>query len=301
MSFRKSTRRWAALAVVAVVGVTGGSVTAVGPAAAAVSGLEAVSATLVASNDPVQTVTVTCPSGTELVSAAGSVYGGTGDVAIDDVFPDVARNRVTVTAMATDPPYATAWRPTAVAYCADDMPGLEWVDVRSAYDPQDKSVTATCPSNKKLVGTGWSTEDAMGNVLITGVVPKNGDTTHAADSVTVIAFEEAAFGDAWGVTAFAACATELTGQRVASTNTGHDSVDPKLIGVACDPGEVATGGAGSILAGPAAIGNVLVDDLLPNNLDTGNPPTSTNVAGYVEDSPPGDLWTLRVFTLCADG
>ncbi|GIJ56483.1 hypothetical protein Vau01_039990 [Virgisporangium aurantiacum] len=266
------------------------------------SGLQAVSATLAASTDPVQTVTVTCPSGTELVSAAGSITGALGNATIDDAFPDVARNRVTVTAMVTDPPYATAWRPTAVAYCADDMPGLEWVDARSPYDPRDKAATATCPSNKKLVGTGWSTEDAMGNVLVTGVVPKNGDTTHAADSVTVSAYEESAFvDDAWGVTAFAACATPLTGQRVAVTSTGFDAVDPKLIGVACDPGEVATGGGVSLLAGPAAIGNVVVDDLLPSNLDSGNPPTATNLAAYVEDSPPGDNWTLKVFTLCADG
>ena len=55
-----------------------------------------------------------------------------------------------------------------------------------------------------------------------------------------------------------------------------------------------------MITGPAGIGNFLVDDLLPTNLDTGNPPNATNLAAYEEDTPPGDLWTLKVFTLCAD-
>jgi hypothetical protein len=298
-------RRWAAIVVAALTGLTGGSIAAVapvavGPAAAAVPGLVAVDATLASSIDPVQSVTVSCPGNKKLISAGGYITGGVGAVTIDDIYPNPAENSVTVTGMETDPPFGVAWRPTAVATCADDVPGLEWVDARSPYNSVDKSVTATCPSGKKLVGVGATAEDAGGNVLITGITPKNGGPGVAADSVTVTAHEEAPFSDSWLVSAFAACADPLAGQEVVATATGHDSADPKAFSAGCDNGQVATGGSAAILASPAAIGNVLIDDLNPNNVGSGTAPTMTSATAYVEDSPAGATWTLKLYSLCAD-
>jgi hypothetical protein len=291
-------RRWTALTAAVVIGATGGAVAVVGPAAAAVPGLEAVSATLVASIDQVQSVTVSCPPGKQLISAGGYITGGAGAVTMDDLYPDPSANTVTVTGVVTDPLYGNPWRPTAVAYCANFITDLEWIDVRSPYDSANKFVTATCPSGKFLVGAGWSTEDAGGNVLVTGLVPKNGGSNVGADSVTVSAAEEAAFSDSWLITAFASCAN-LAGQNVVSTNTGHDSTDPKNLDIGCNSGDVATGGGASVISGSANVGDMLFDDMVPNNVDTGTAPTENTVDAYAEDSP-GFYWTLKAYVLCAD-
>lgn len=137
-------RRWAALAVAVVAGLGGGLLTGASPAAASVPGLEAVDATLVASSNRSQSVTVDCPPGTKLINAGGYITGGAGSVAMDDIFPDPATDSVTVTGKETDA-YAANWRPTAVATCAPALPGLVWIQATSLNNSSNKFATADCP------------------------------------------------------------------------------------------------------------------------------------------------------------
>jgi hypothetical protein len=188
-----------------------------------------------------------------------------------------------------------------VAYCSQPLAGLVWVEAQSAYDSVDKSATATCPAGKKLVGNGASVHNGYGEVLLTGIVPKNGGEEVAADSVTAVASEEAPYGSPWRVVAFAACANALPGQEVEFGASGHDSTDPKFgITATCDGTKVATGGGAAILASPGGIGNVVLDDLYPNNLNTGSAPTMAFGSAYGEDTPVGATWSLKMFALCAD-
>jgi hypothetical protein len=295
------TRRGAALVFAVLAGVGGGSVATAGPAAAAVPGLSAVSVSGTPSTDPRQSVTVTCPGNTVLISAAGYLTGAVGAATVDDIFPDPAARSVTVTGSVTDPPFAGSWSPTAVAYCSDPLPGLVWVEEQSAYNSVDKSVTATCPVGKKLVGNGASVHNGYGEVLLTGIVPKNGGAGVAADSVTVVASEEAPYASPWLVVAYAACANQLLGQEVSFGASAHDSTDPKAgITATCQGSKVATGGGAALIVSPGGIGNVVLDDLYPNNLNTGSAPTMTIASAYGEDTPVGASWTLKLFALCAD-
>jgi hypothetical protein len=173
-----------ALAIVAALG--GGLLADVAPAAAALPGLEVVSATIPATNSQSQSVTVSCPAGTKLISAAGFITGGFGSVAMDEIYPDAVNDSVQVTAKETDP-YGGNWHPTAVATCSPPIPGLTWVSQVSPANAADKSATATCPANTKLVGTGGSLRNGFGEVVITSIAPQNGGAGVPADSVTVAA------------------------------------------------------------------------------------------------------------------
>jgi hypothetical protein len=292
-------RCWRA-ALVAVAAVAGGLV-APGSAAAAVPGLEAVDATLVASSKKSQSVTVQCPPNKVLINASGYITGGVGAVTLDDIFPDPTTQSVTVTGKETDP-YAGNWRPTAVATCSDPLPGLVWEDETSLRSSSDKSVTVECPDETVLVGTGATVQDGSGEVLITSIAPQNGGPSVPADAVTVVASEDGAYNPTWIVTAFAACVgPPLPGQEVIRTaSPAHDSTSPKSLSSAtCDAGDVATGTGVGLIVDPAILGEVVIDDVFPNNVGSGAAPTSTTLYAAEEDAT-GLSWTLVGYALCAD-
>jgi hypothetical protein len=304
---RVPPRRRAAMLVAVVAVLGGGLLTSAIPAAAAVPGLESVSATLVASANQSQSVTVNCPPGKELISAGGYITGGLGSVAMDDVFPNEATDSVTVTGKETDP-YGGAWRPTAVATCAPALPGLEWIQAQSPNDSSDKSVEASCPAGKTLVGIGYTIENGFGEVVVKSIAPQSalgGGGGPAATSVIVEAVEEGPgnYAPAWTLNAFAGCADPLAGQNVIKAQTPMDSTDPKPLSAVCPLGQVATGVAGSSgVTDPADKGNTVIDDMVPNNVDTGIAPTQANGFAFVEDPFVGafNSWALIMYALCAD-
>lgn len=87
--------------------------------------------------------------------------------------------------------------------------GLERVETESAENSSSpKQVTASCPSGKVLVGTGFDifggksgdAPNAQTDVVMDFVIP-------GSSSVTVAAYEEVGTADAWRVKAIAICAT----------------------------------------------------------------------------------------------
>jgi hypothetical protein len=298
---RVPPRRRAAMVVAAVAVLGGGLLTSASPAAAAVPGLEAVSATLVASSNPGQSVTVSCPPGKKLISAGGYITGGLGSVAMDDIFPNQATDSVTVTGKETDP-YASSWRPTAVATCAPALPGLEWIQAQSPNNSSDKDVEASCPAGKQLVGSGYTIENGSGEVLVKTDAPQSalgGGGGPAATSIIVGAIEEgpANYAPAWTLNAFAGCADPLAGQNVIQAfSTPFDSTSPKAVSAVCPAGQVATGVAG---AGGGVGAVVVMDDAVPNNVDAGIAPTQANGYAFEED-PTNSPWHLVMYALCAD-
>jgi hypothetical protein len=298
---RVPRRRWAALTVAVVTGLGAAVLAGVGPAAAAVPGLEAVDNTLAATSNRSQSVTVSCPAGKKLINASGYITGGAGSVAMDDIFPDPATDSVTVTGKEVDN-YAAAWRPTAVATCAPALPGLVWVQATSASTSSDKSVNAACPAGKQLLGSGATILNGFGEVILDSIVPQTaagGGGGAAAISVTVSAEEEAGYTPSWTLTAFASCANALPGQTVVRVSTPFDNSDPKALNAVCPAGQVATGGGAGLVTDPAGQGNLVIDDMFPNNVGAGIAPTQTTGYAYVEDAFAGS-WELLMYSLCAD-
>ena len=87
--------------------------------------------------------------------------------------------------------------------------GLQRIEESSAENSDSpKQVTASCPSSKVLVGTGFdvfggksgTSPNALNDVMMDFVIP-------GSTSVTVAAYEDEATSANWRVTAFAICAT----------------------------------------------------------------------------------------------
>ncbi|WP_157979820.1 hypothetical protein [Kribbella monticola] len=148
-------------------------------------------------------VTVSCPAGTFTTGAAASTSDG-GRLVLDDAIPSADLTKVTVDVFESQAGRADDWSAIASARCGDALPGLERVAATSPTDSAtDKSVTATCPAGKKVVGTGHELTNAKGQVLLDDVVPSE-DLT----SVRAEAFEDQdGTTAAWSLTAYAVCAT----------------------------------------------------------------------------------------------
>ncbi len=155
--------RLAAAVVLAGVGVAA----LAGSSVAVVSGAQIVSATSVRDTADAKSATATCPPAQRVI--------GTGvDVGI--------------------------WAITARAVCANRLPDQRIVAATSPPSSANKSVTATCPQGKRIVGTGARIKGGGGQVGLDDVVP-------SATSVTAVAREDDdRTARNWALTAYAICA-----------------------------------------------------------------------------------------------
>lgn len=154
-----------------------------------------------------KSITATCPAGTVLTGGGGDVSGwgggGQGDVILDDVVPRADLQQLTVSGYEDQDGAPLAWDLIAGARCGAPLPGQQRIAATSATDSiSPKSVTATCPSGQRVIGTGHELTNARGQVLLDDVVPNA-----ALTSVRVEAFEDQdGTTNTWSVTAYAICA-----------------------------------------------------------------------------------------------
>jgi len=286
--------RWAAVLVLAM---SASAWWAPGPASAVplptITGVVKVEAPSPNNSAMAKSATVTCPTGKRLINAGGYIVGGGGNVGMDDIFPDLTANSVTVTGKETDS-LTTNWWVSAVATCADEPAGLELIWVESTVSSfYLKQATATCTGNKTLLGSGATIEGGAGEAILDAIAP-NGGAGIPATSVTVQAFESDPLADDWTASAFAICADPLRGQQRLSDSTAFDSANNGARAQCTD--QVATGTGAEIVG---VTGEVVIDNEYPIDGSATTAPTATTVYGQEEDATTGS-WYITAFALCAD-
>jgi hypothetical protein len=157
-----------------------------------------------------------CPAGKKLVGAGAEITGAAwGRVVLDEMSTNTALLGAAIKAEEQTPMPNSDWSLTAYAICADPPPGLEFSGAGTSLNSiAAKLATASCPSDKKLLGATGSiypggyyaigVQDAAGKVGMVQLGPLNPLT----QSVTVIAQEDqsATTGD-WTAGAGAICAS----------------------------------------------------------------------------------------------
>jgi len=170
------------------------------PASAAVPGLQDVSAVTATNSTSPKSVTATCPVGKRVVGTGAEITGGAGDVGIDDLRPSLTN----VLAMGDENHIAPAgnWSIRSYAICANPLPGLQIVSaVTASNSSSPKSVFATCPVGKRVLGTGAVITGGLGDVGLDDLRPSltnvlaTGDEDHTATTRN------------WSIRAYAVCAT----------------------------------------------------------------------------------------------
>lgn len=174
--------------------------------ASPLAGATRVEVSTVSNGTDIKSATARCPVGTQLTGASGLLTGAVGNVVMDDLRPNGnPPNGVTVTGDEIDP--ELSWSATAIALCANPLPGLERVTATSPSNSSNKSVTATCPAGKKLVGLGGEISGGLGEVVIDDYTPSELLTRATVTGSEAIDLDGAYAGN-WTVTAYAICATE---------------------------------------------------------------------------------------------
>jgi hypothetical protein len=258
-----------------------------GAASAAVPGL-----TLVTKTSPASSLNKSelafCPSGTSLTGAGGAIGGGNGEVTLDDVTPEgtfgsSAFGREDATG------FGSSWSVTASAICALPLPGVQLVSAFSASSSATKSVTATCPAGKLVVGAGAQLNtNATGGVTLDDVRPSTGLT-----SVTALGREMDGGTTAnWTITARAMCALPPAGlQRVEARSTPASFV-ANSVGATCPSGKKVLGGGAEINGG---LGRVVLKQMQPNG---------AILSGFVASAAETQAgqtgnWDIRSYAICA--
>lgn len=291
-------RRLAATAIAAVAGIVlAGLALPASPASAALPGLIRVSSPDSAYNSAQsKTMTVACPAGTTVVGLSGSIFNGGGQVAIEQLLPDIGTGTAQVTAKETDV-FTGLWSVSVQANCAPAPAGLVLATASLGPGSGDKTVTATCPGTKTLLGYGYDVGDGFGEVLVNQAT-FNGTSTTAATSVSVSAHEDAKYTAAWTLYVTGICAKPISGQHMVTATTTVDTSDLKAINATCPSGENATGGGVDIETTTRSLASeISIDSILL--MDLNNPSDDTQGIAYEEDTLPStETWSLTTTSLC---
>jgi hypothetical protein len=265
-------------AAITAVGAAGASATVVDPL-----GFSAFSPT--DSNN--KSVSTACPAGMRLTGAGGDVSGGSGQVIFDDLTPSADLTSVTVKGAEDENGFPSGWEVRANAFCSFDTPGLERVAATSPLDSSNKSATATCPSGKRVIGTGADINAGAGQVGVDDLRPDTGLT-----SVTVQALEDQnGQPGPWNITAYAICASAPTGLERVTATSGLDSTGNKFANAACPAGKTLIGAGSDINAGT---GQVQQTAIVPNS-----DRTAVSVLASEDEDGFGGPWSVTAYGICS--
>jgi len=254
-------------------------------ASAAVPGLQRAARSTPAGSPAAIDRPVSCPTGTKMLSGGGSVVGGAGRVILDGIRLDAPLNTVTTRAFEQANGTNLNWTLNAFAMCAQPLKGLVQVNATSADNSFGKSVVATCPTGKKVVGLGAETDGGIGRVELDDLIP-------AGDHVTATGFEtETGTTDNWTITAHAMCANPVPGLEIRSLASDFGSFDGGGVSETCSAGKKVLGVGGEITGG---LGQVSMDSVTPNASLT-----SVNVDAHEDANGTDNSWNLTAYAICA--
>ena len=239
-----------------------------------------------ASSSAAKGATASCPAGTKVLGSGVDANPGNGDVLVDAIRPDTTLASTFVHAVEDQNGTTASWTVSAYAICASPPSGVVRVGATSATNSTAKTVVATCPSGKQVVGTGAEITGAPGQVLLSQIRPNS-----ALTAVTAGAIEDQDGTTAtWSVTAYAVCADPIPMLKLVVTASASDSSAPKTQFAPC-PNELLIGMGGIVTS---SSGQIVIDDLFPD--------ASLTTAGFgawEDDSGTSGNWSLTTLAICA--
>jgi hypothetical protein len=109
-----------------------------------------------ANNSFAKSVTAACPAGRYVLGGSFQVNNGLGDVVTTNVNPNIGLQSVSVTAYETNLGIARSWTLSAIAICANPLPGLMRSEGSSLLNSNlFKSVSTTCQPGYVATGGGF--------------------------------------------------------------------------------------------------------------------------------------------------
>ena len=292
-------RPLAAFVLTVLAGAVGGVLTGQTPASAAVTGATVRSDQTEFNAESPKVAKALCPEGKRVTGGFGRVTGDPRHVVLTRMEPvhtnGLDRFEVVASADETDP--TNQWAVTAVAICADPLPGQQIFSrtVNAPPGAEGQPATATCPDDLLMIGSGGRITGGQGEVHLSRTGPVNEFSIGQASAAGTA--DSTGFAGAWSVTAFVVCA------RVPAADLARpveDSVlnseSPKAAHVTCPAGMFVTGGGGNGVND--ATGNVVIQAIMPEALPGAIPGDEATLT-LRENNPVGGNWLARARLHCA--
>jgi hypothetical protein len=294
---RRTTRARRLLAGAMVVGgLLAGHTLAAAPADA-VSGLTPVTRSSQANSRTLKRVAAVCPAGTRVLGGGGTVVNGGGQVVLQQLEPrhTVGDDRFVVAAREDRTGYASSWRLTAYALCADPLAGQQITsNTLPASSDSLQSALAVCPSGQTQIGYGGRIDNGAGQVHVTELFDFFGPPV----GVTFLRAREGAgrYAGSWAVRPFAVCvdAAAVTGLVSVATVSPSSSLNKSAV-VSCPPGTQVHSAGGALLSGS---GQLATGSLIIDQISVDPSATTVTVRGVEDEAGTLDPWMVRAVALC---
>ncbi|MET7396895.1 hypothetical protein ABZS66_25770 [Dactylosporangium sp. NPDC005572] len=252
------------------------------PASAAVVGREVITYNTGRTSDD-KPATARCSTGKVVIGTAAWMVNAAGEVRITQLIPRLTE--VFAYAMEDEDGTSAEWDLYVSAVCANPYPGLviESETVSSSGAPW-RSASATCPTGKHVLGTGFWIDRGYGQVGIEKV------SIFDTDQVYALAWEDdTEYSGSWEVTAYAICSPPLPGLEIVATSSTLDSGYVQSQTASCPRGKVLIGGAGGVEYGS---GQVVVEDFF-------NDDRRYTITAFEDDDGDVSTWGLEAYAICA--
>jgi hypothetical protein len=166
------------------------------------------------------------------------------------------------------------------------VPGLErTARVSAPNSSSPKSITATCPTGKQPIGTGFYLDylDGGAGELVLD------DLTPTSTGVLATGYEDQDGTAAeWWIRSVAFCANPLPGMQLVSVTSAYSS-NAKSVTAACPSGKVAIGNGANITGG---LGQVVISTMRASG-------TAAIATAYEDADGTTASWTLTTYAVCA--
>lgn len=246
-----------------------------------------------------------CPTGKQLLGAGGRVRSSSGpsswigtlqsgEAGLDEItpLPDLSGTSVVGVEIGTGP--SANWAAQGYAIC-ETYTVAHRLTLSKAASPADsvavKSVTATCPAGKKVVGAGGQNNAPTGKVVLDEITPLMN-----LSGVTAVGVETAnGTTENWRVVAYAICANapNVPGLELVSNTSTLDSNSYKYTYVDCPAGKKVTGAGGGI--NTTATGKVVLTGIAVH----GGPAPRVSAFGAETSGGTTGNWEVNVYAICA--
>ncbi|MBA9002472.1 hypothetical protein [Thermomonospora cellulosilytica] len=288
MRVRRRVRLLGAAAVLGLAATVMSGLTQPPPASAA-TGLQIVTADSASDYTDSKGAYAFCPTGKRVIGGGGIVRNAGSNAAIRMLRPEPGSLRDAFVAAASETTsYNGNWSVTAIAVCADPLPGLEHVYSESSRDSSAfKSNIATCPAGKKVIGTGGWVGNDRGRVVLDEIIPATNLQTVRAGAYEA----EGGNPDVWWLGTWAVCADPMPGLTLITKTGTQSTAQSKAIFADCPAGTKVHAVGGDVHGGN---GQVVLNSLYPQ---TGL--TSAMLQARVDPTGYTGLWQTRIFAICA--
>jgi hypothetical protein len=176
-------------------------------------------------------------------------------------------------------------QPAAASAVRQPLTGLVSVSDTTDYDDDRiKLASITCPNNKTVVGTGWSTNPASGQLRLQFLIPNE----HSV--IAQVHEDYTYYSSPWSLTVYAMCADRPSGWYLTNHRASTHSDSYHTARATCSGGTVPLGVGVEQSTGQ---GQIVVTDINPDF-------TGVSVAAYEYEDGTNTDWWIRAYAICAD-